>query len=340
MRHARSRGFTLIELLVVIAIIAALIGLLLPAVQAAREAARRAKCLNNFKQFGVAIHNYHDVFGTFPPGNLKVVCNTGNPSLWAGFSAHTMLLPFIEQTPLHNQINFNSTCSHQPPNLAIRMTEVDVFRCPSDRGRITGNPFVGGGPNLTGHSNYGFSMGPLTDTWRTAPANQKGLFNFDLVTRIADILDGTSNTVAASEFLLGDNDSATYTTGDMVYSVPPGPLPPYKPSRAALETFSAACFAKRANHNSYNGVSWMFPLPLHTLITTADTPNTRLLTCGTGGCCLTDLSDGNFPARSRHPGGVHVLMGDSSVRFVKDSINLDTWQSLGSINGGEIIGEY
>src|SRR5215472_10002444 len=95
----RRRGFTLIELLVVIAIIAVLIALLLPAVQAAREAARRSQCINNMKQIGIALHNYHSAVNSLPPGQLE-----GNN--WLDFSAHTMLLPYLEQAPLYNAMNF------------------------------------------------------------------------------------------------------------------------------------------------------------------------------------------------------------------------------------------
>ena len=347
-------GFTLIELLVVIAIIAILIALLLPAVQQAREAARRSQCKNNFKQLGLAMCNYHDNCGVFAPANLKAICANGAVSLWAGFSPHTMLLPYIDQATLYQKLSFKNTCSRDLPNRNLRNTNVPGYQCPSEISYQGGTTSVGlAGTTVGGYSNYGFMMGPLTDTWRTdlsganggitypAGANyQRGMFNFDRPTRIRDVSDGTSNTVAASEFIRGDSDATTYTTGDMVYSVPSGALPPYKPSRAQLQTFSNACFAARANHNSINGISWMHPMPLHSLLTTADTPNTKLLTCGTGGCCLTDLSDGNFPARSRHSGGVHTLMGDGAARFVSDNIDFNMWQNLGSVRDGETIGEF
>src|ERR1700730_5064061 len=103
----RRRGFTLIELLVVIAIIAVLIALLLPAVQAAREAARRAQCVNNLKQIGLALHNYHDVNGSFPMGSSLGLYNGGFYQAKQGWSAHGAMLPQLEQMALYNAINFN-----------------------------------------------------------------------------------------------------------------------------------------------------------------------------------------------------------------------------------------
>ena len=121
------RGFTLIELLVVIAIIAVLIGLLLPAVQAAREAARRSQCVNNLKQLGIALHNYHDVNGSFPPGNLAINgINDPVQTTWT-----ISMLPGMEQTPLYNSYNF-SQFNFSPDNKTLRETRVATFICPSD----------------------------------------------------------------------------------------------------------------------------------------------------------------------------------------------------------------
>jgi prepilin-type N-terminal cleavage/methylation domain-containing protein len=143
------RGFTLIELLVVIAIIAVLIALLLPAVQAAREAARRSQCVNNLKQFGLALHNYHDTHGSFPIGqSLNVQTGSKND-----ISAQTRLLPFLEQTPLSNAINF-SFSSTTPPNATALVTSVNIFLCPSDAANLLPVGWAGNNYRV----NYGTSV--------------------------------------------------------------------------------------------------------------------------------------------------------------------------------------
>ena len=336
----RSRSaFTLVELLVVIAIIGILVALLLPAVQAAREAARRMSCSNNLKQFGLGIHNRHDTYKKFPPANTRggAPCNANQQS-WAGFSVHTFMLPFVEQKVIFDQLDLTS-CAIRAPNLTIRQTNVSAFVCPSDP-RFRSPDTTTAGAQSEGSSNYGFSLGPTLDVWGTAVANERGMFNMNRVTSMGDIVDGTSNTIAASEFLKGDNNGSLYSTGDMIYSVPLGALPLYKPTLAALQTYSTACAPMKASHTSNNGLSWMYAMVMHSLISTADTPNSPLLTCAQGVCCLTDGSRGNFQARSRHPGGVQVLLGDGSVRFVGNTVDLNTWQSLGSIGDSETIGEF
>ena len=132
-RVVRQAGFTLIELLVVIAIIAVLIALLLPAVQAAREAARRSQCVNNLKQFGIALHNYHDVIGSLPAGHQ----GTG----WQDFGPQVMLLPYMEQAPLFNSFNFNNNLGGASPGTpaltTVQLTKLNVLLCPSDIDRLT-----------------------------------------------------------------------------------------------------------------------------------------------------------------------------------------------------------
>ena len=205
MRSPKSRGFTLIELLVVIAIIAVLIGLLLPAVQAAREAARRAQCVNNLKQMGLGMHNYLSAVGVFPLGgsrNNRIYRDSPTSySAWTCWSAHSMLLPYVEQTPLYNAINFNfapeinDTVAH-PVHATIYKWVVNSFLCPSD-------------PNIGRFStnSYSFCIGVSSSVGGfTGPTN--GLFGVYYSPGIQEATDGTSNTIAMAEHLSGDNQGS------------------------------------------------------------------------------------------------------------------------------------
>ena len=204
------RGFTLIELLVVIAIIAVLISLLLPAVQSAREAARRAQCVNNLKQLALALHNYKSAAGAFPPGiDTTVTYPFGlngytNPlATWTAWSAQALLLPYVEQAPLYNAANFNWNCCFSSTqgdatNTTVRNTRIASFLCPSDG--------IAGQQNI--NSYYG-SIGTSTIQY-PADGNTTGVFrvynsavNCSSVT-LAAITDGTSNTIAFGEGLVGD----------------------------------------------------------------------------------------------------------------------------------------
>src|SRR5262249_3461385 len=132
--HMRRRGFTLIELLVVIAIIAVLIALLLPAVQAAREAARRAQCVNNMKQFGIALHNYHDINLQLPMGSQGRDPKTGNyPTNSYRHPFVVTLLPYYEQSALYNSYNFMVVLFEDVKNSTTRLMKINVYNCPSDQ---------------------------------------------------------------------------------------------------------------------------------------------------------------------------------------------------------------
>ncbi len=212
----RSRGFTLVELLVVIAIIGILIALLLPAVQAAREAARRSQCSNNLKQIGLALQNYHDTFKSFPPAWVRARTsrttffgNAANGNGYDQWGWMAMTLPFMEQQALHDQIDVGPVNLAQVGDTATALLQTPIgnLRCPSDTG-----PDLNSGRRLNGEdgTNENTALGSYVGahtSWsgrvgRSPGNNQKderGLLIEDRGTKIRDVIDGTSNTIAVGE---------------------------------------------------------------------------------------------------------------------------------------------
>ncbi|GIX04371.1 MAG: prepilin-type N-terminal cleavage/methylation domain-containing protein [Planctomycetaceae bacterium] len=311
---AVRRGFTLIELLVVIAIIAILIGLLLPAVQQAREAARRTQCKNHLKQIGLALHNYHDAHRTFPFAQMDTA---------KGYSAISQLLPYLDQAPLYNQINF-SLPYNDPANRPALMTELPVLRCPSD----LVNPLSANGGAINYMANKGSGIiwtspsGP-----NTGFPEQNGVLYFQSRVRMSDITDGTSNTAAFSERVLADgNNGIVSPLADVFFS----PLAPTTPDEAR-SMCRAVDIANLANQFPlFMGAPWMHGQ--HTYLH-VDTPNSR-------SCGFFSVLRASMPPSSRHIGGVHLLLCDGSIRFISENIDLPLWRALGSRNGGETVSEY
>jgi prepilin-type N-terminal cleavage/methylation domain-containing protein/prepilin-type processing-associated H-X9-DG protein len=345
-RFARSRGFTLIELLVVIAIIAVLIALLLPAVQAAREAARRAQCVNNLKQIGLAMHNYHNSVNSLPPGHF----GTG----WNDWSCNVMLLPYIEQGNLYNSINFANTGCSACPGVSYNNT-ADVARlnhmiCPSDIDRLQ---------NAYGHNNYYGNAGNAPEGIFDNKGHKacNGLFasvnhengspNIGPVA-LRDITDGTSQTAAFSERVKGlgsgftGYDKVRPTSAEM--SVPvDSSLNNGVYNDTIPNVYYAACRAQNpyvigGNFNTSGSISsgefWWDGHYETGLYNHIMTPNTW--------SCDDARNDwvndaGASDASSHHAGGVNVLMADGSVKFIKDSISAPAWWALGSKDGGEVV---
>jgi len=327
------KAFTLVELLVVIAIIGILIALLLPAVQAAREAARRSQCTNNLKQFGLALHNYHDVYKTFP----RFCYRQAAGSHWEGYSVHTMLLPYIEQGALYDQWK-SLYATHIDPDNGWRVAymnpvsrmKIQAFHCPSDS-RFPDLNYPG--------NNYAVCMG---STLRWADYNiQNGMFRRDLEVAMAGVRDGSSNTIMASEMRIGDNDNNVLVPGNTVRGVAyTGASVNAVPTQAELETWGQACFAGNGNHLSTNGREWIAPVCTQTTFNAAAPPNWKWPTCIWGSPGFSADADGLFPARSFHPGGVNTAMGDASVRFITETIDFPTYPALGSRDGGETVGQF
>jgi prepilin-type N-terminal cleavage/methylation domain-containing protein/prepilin-type processing-associated H-X9-DG protein len=353
-------GFTLIELLVVIAIISVLIALLLPAVQSAREAGRRAQCINNLKQFGLGLHNYLTTNEMFPMGstlqlydNLSTA-NTQFPGedawTWNDWSVHAVLLPYMEQNPLYNGINFNYPPVASPIGSGMAatamLTKIKFFLCPSD-----GNAGVTNANGFSENSYYG-SMGPTTGY--VTQSQSSGLFAETVGHAISAVTDGASYSIAFSERLVGSPGQPDHYPGNGMLGVAGGKgtnpawgiynaLSDLPDMLLVLQTCNAA-WQKNLNISTGSqtaGQYWAWGVPGMTLFDTIVPPsstqypwNSCRSDCSSG--CGTDSSH-IVNATSNHPGGCNVLMADSSARFVKSSINMRTWMQLGTISGGEAV---
>jgi prepilin-type N-terminal cleavage/methylation domain-containing protein/prepilin-type processing-associated H-X9-DG protein len=364
------RGFTLIELLVVIAIIAVLIALLLPAVQSAREAARRIQCTNNLKQLALALHNYITAVGAVPPGVVNTTAYGGQSppkslSTWTAWSAQALLLPYVEQGPLYNAANFSWTCCYvgtqaDRTNRTVYNTRIASFLCPSDG--------LAGQRNI---NSYHGSIGTSTIQYPTG-GTTTGIFQvYDPTTvscqsvNLSAITDGTSNTIAFGEGLVGDyNKNSNYRGNGMsgatdspgiVTNTMPGNNAESNPtavlqalqvcnafwkgsSLATCSGYTACCVV---GVKQYDGQLWALGERGYTLFNTIVPPNSQQYpwrSCRmTGG--LSDAPEGSsfINASSFHPGGANFAFADGSVRFIKDSVNMLTYESLGTRGSGEVI---
>ena len=345
----QTLGFTLIEVLVAISIISLLIGLLLPSVQSAREAACRAQCSNNLKQFGLALHNYHDTFGSLPPGRIKSYdprYSGPRPPCTSSIvdkSIDVFALGFMERTTLYNAIN-QSLAIIGGENSTVHTVAVSTFACPSDPLSGSARDLNAGALTKYGvpdparmvFTSYAGMIGslpvlaqPLPSTNCVVPgaliAQCNGVFNDLAPIRLASVNDGLSNTIFMAE-------KAT----------------------TILQELSVVNPQLSAQHGWYITGNWG-----DTLITALYPPNA----CDK--VALVATTAWTNSASSMHPGGLNVLMGDGSVRFIKDSIhswpsnpisgnptgasqneqgawvNLPPsgiWQSLSTRSGGEVVG--
>jgi prepilin-type N-terminal cleavage/methylation domain-containing protein/prepilin-type processing-associated H-X9-DG protein len=328
------RAFTLIELLVVIAIIAILIALLLPAVQQAREAARRTQCRNNLKQLGLAMHNYHDNFNQFAG---TIFADGGTPN-WSDSSRGSYLiryLPYMDQAPFYNALNFSTTgvawnpgnfeAQVDPQGNLYRQKVIPAFKCPSDPS-----------PDLGGHSaktNYACSMGnqlmpAYTSGWGTCSLYPGNNFNTGaaghgnsrssqdisgIVSRlvwaakIGDIVDGTSNVIAAGEIrpACGDHSWNGWFHFNSLWIATTAPI-----------NFPVECIYESPNWNAGSAPA------------------------GKTACNQYQSWNTTQGFKSRHVGGAHFLLCDGSVRFIGENLDYTTYQRLGDRRDGGVVGDF
>ena len=324
-RRVSRYGFTLIELLVVIAIIAILIGLLLPAVQKVREAAARAKCTNNLKQWGLAMHAYHDGNGHFPAFSTV----SPNRQTWAPF-----VMPYLEQANLVSAYDLSQNW-YNGANLAVTQIPLPVLTCPSDRQRAMWTDQTG---FISARGNYLVCYGNVTwGNGLTGPGN--GIFGCltipnaavqaaanvftPYLTEIVNITDGTSTTILMSEVIvaLQDNNQGgggNWPSGDFRGHI-------WHDATSSSPSHCPNIFMTINGPNS--------SVPDNALCGTIPN-NDRLMPCADSGT-TTRVNT----ARSRHNGGVNVLFADGSTRFVTNSIKPSAWQAMGSMDAGDIVAE-
>jgi prepilin-type N-terminal cleavage/methylation domain-containing protein/prepilin-type processing-associated H-X9-DG protein len=341
------RGFTLIELLVVIAIIAVLIALLLPAVQAAREAARRSQCVNNLKQIGLGLHNYHSTTDKFPPGGATTQASPGATGSWQAHSVIGNMLPYLEQQGIYNSINFMIwSCGEATPpgpvNQTARRTQINTLLCPSD-----GNN--GGAGQTSDNGRLNNYMGSKGTTSQAYPAQTTGLFSCGAVYGLRDIVDGSSNTVAFAEKVCGTPGNSTGQNpgklGNGVNGSSPTGYADAWQNVAGVQTDLTSC---NTSWNSATGGAlinnggqwWIVGVEAYVMFNTIVPPNStqyKWANCRNG--CSGCSPDGSqyVNASSNHSGGCNVLMGDGSVKFVKASVAQNIWWGLGTRANGEVI---
>jgi len=367
----RRHAFTLVELLVVIAIIAVLIALLLPAVQSAREAARRSQCTNNLKQIGLALANYESATQAYPQCYAQNAVGfaygymSGQQSGWGAQSVQSLMLPYLEQTPVYNSVNWSITLTDNIDGgiqATAIATRINAFLCPSSQLPI--GAFGGNNPGNFPGNNYWGSVGPCVLPW--SGANPPGIFR--IVSKgkpgafgVRDVQDGTSNTIAFGEWKIGDFNCVKLSLQDAINvrqntfpsstggkpfgswsngtssSMPSAGLPTFMAFLNACQAKAPSTLGSWEDNKSFLGREWATGMFGHTLGTTLLAPNPSYYNCNMESWGGDFDAPGMYNLSSFHPGGANVAFADGHVQFIKSSTNMQVMWSLGSKANNDVV---
>ncbi len=333
------KAFTITELLVVVVIIGILIALLLPAIQSARETARRLDCGSKIRQLGIAMHDYHNTMQKFPRNYYRVGIHG-----WEAVSANYRLLPYIEQAPLFQEFESNLTNWAWMYQTGIN-TNLAIFHCPSANRAVPRNSssfysqHYWNGPG----TNYAWCIGSGVQTmsFNTQFDGFNGFMSYHVERRMTDLLDGSSNTIMCSELLSGsglEGSVAKYPFDILYVGNAPFNSIVDKEFPTETEVIKIGVLAKTSpiGLRSNGGAMWAWYGSSQSTFNAAVTPNWKYPSAA-GDCCpgaATDWPYSLMPPRSLHTGGVNVVFGDCSTRFMTNTIDLNAFQRMAARNDG------
>lgn len=323
---------SLVEVLIAVGILSLLLALALPAIQRARESARRIRCINNLKQLSQASDAFHAVHRSLPPTGF-VRWHKAAEDYPGVISPWGQLLPYLENSPLHEQIDYSETAGQAYPapgstvNGALLQERLPVLECPSDDVPAGGTSYRVCQGIVPGASSLGPGK-PCRGAYFSA-GGRRALATWARVT------DGLSQTALCSEKIVGDGDQSVFMpAGDTLFVTYAGWF--FEPDVVA-HVCARLPATSTSPHSSYGGATWLLNGYAYTWYNHVLTPNSRTPDCTNAGGMV---AQGATTARSWHPGGVNLAMADGAVRFVSENIDLQVWRAVGTRDGGETVGDW